>query len=135
MKSLSRSTPITTAFVAEPSRTAPSATASAWVNPAQAVLTSMVAGAGMPSWRATRAAMLGLRSVAVQVATTTRSTASATMPAWRRAAAAASAAIRSRGSSGPAIRRSRMPTRLRIHSSLVSTIVARSWLVSTFAGW
>jgi hypothetical protein len=33
-----------------------------------------------------------------------------------------------------AIRRSRMPVRVRIHSSLVSTIRSRSALVSTFSG-
>ena len=38
-------------------------------------------------------------------------------------------------SSGAAIRRSRMPTRLWIHSSLVSTMVASSSLVSTRSGW
>src|SRR6266540_2974465 len=37
--------------------------------------------------------------------------------------------------SGAAIRRSRMPTRLWIHSSLVSTMVASSSLVSTRSGW
>lgn len=31
--------------------------------------------------------------------------------------------------------RVRMPTRDRIHSSVVSTMAARSSLVSTFAGW
>ena len=38
-------------------------------------------------------------------------------------------------SSGPAIRRLTMPTRLRIHSSVVSTWAARSSLVTTWPGW
>src|SRR5215472_17147401 len=38
-------------------------------------------------------------------------------------------------SSGPAIRLLAIPTRLRIHSSLVSTVAARSSLVTIFAGW
>ena len=38
-------------------------------------------------------------------------------------------------SSGPAIRRLTMPTRLRIHSSFVSTWAARSSLVTTLPGW
>src|SRR5260370_26480078 len=38
-------------------------------------------------------------------------------------------------SSGPANRRLTMPTRLRIHSSLVSTRAARSSLVTTLPGW
>ena len=38
-------------------------------------------------------------------------------------------------SSGPANRRLSMPTRLRIHSSLVSTRAARSSLVTTLPGW
>jgi hypothetical protein len=38
-------------------------------------------------------------------------------------------------SSGPAILRLAIPTRLRIHSSLVSTVAASSSLVTTRAGW
>ena len=38
-------------------------------------------------------------------------------------------------SSGPANRRLTMPTRLRIHSSLVSTWTAMSSLVTTLPGW
>jgi hypothetical protein len=50
------------------------------------------------------------------------------------ALAPASKAMSVTVSSGPANRRLTMPTRLRIHSSLVSTCVARSSLVTTLPG-
>ena len=74
-------------------------------------------------------------STAVEVATTTRSMASGPSPAAASALAAACPASSSTGSSGPAMCRVRMPTRLVIHSSLVSTRPARSSLVRTLAGW
>src|SRR5262249_11288864 len=58
--------------------------------------------------------------------------------AARRAAAfsrPATTAMSAPLSSGLAYRRLMMPTRLRIHSSLVSTRAARSSLVTTLAGW
>ncbi|MDQ0773326.1 hypothetical protein QF026_001792 [Streptomyces aurantiacus] len=129
------SAPITSTRVAPPARTAWSAVASAWVKPAQTTLMSMAAGDGMPRRAATRAAMFGDLSTAVEVATRTRSMSSGTRPAAARALAAACAASSSTGSSGPAMWRVRMPTLLVIHSSLVSTSFARSLLVSTLAGW
>ena len=89
----------------------------------------------MPVRAATRAAMFGDRSMAVQVATMTRSTSSAVTPEFVMAADAALAAITSTGSSSSAMCRVWIPTRLRIHSSFVSTIFARSSLVSTLGGW
>ncbi|CAM5471581.1 hypothetical protein SALBM311S_09632 [Streptomyces alboniger] len=79
--------------------------------------------------------MFGERSIAVEVATRTRSMSPGVRPAVASALAAAWAASSSTGSSGPAMRRVRIPTRLLIHSSLVSTMPARSSLVSTLAGW
>lgn len=129
------SAPMTSARVAAPARTAWSAVARACGNPAQTTLTSIAAGEGMPRRAATRAAVFGDRSIAVEVATTTRSTVSGPCPAAASALAAACAASSSTGSSGPARWRVRMPTRLRIHSSLVSTMPARSSLVRILAGW
>lgn len=105
------------------------------MKPAHTTLTSMTAGPGMPRRAATRAAMLGERSIAVEVATRTRSISSGVRPAAASALAAACAASSSTGSSGPAMCRVRMPTRLVIHASLVSTKPARSSLVRTRAGW
>jgi hypothetical protein len=48
---------------------------------------------------------------------------------------AAADAMSATVSSGPAIRLLAIPTRLRIHSSLVSTDAASSSLVTILAGW
>lgn len=133
--SVNFSAPMTRAWVAEPARMAWSAVASAWVKPEQTTLRSIVAGAARPSRAATRAAVFGLRSWAVQVATSTRSMSCGARPLAARALAAAAAAIESTVSSGAATWRVRMPTRLRIQASSVSTILARSSLVSTPEGW
>jgi hypothetical protein len=129
------SAPMTRARVAAPARMVWSAVARAWVNPAHTTLTSIAAGPGMPRRAETRAAMLGERFTAVEVATRTRSMSCGVRPAAASALAAACAARSSTGSSGPAMWRVRIPTRLLIHSSLVSTSFARSSLVSTLAGW
>ena len=105
------------------------------MKPAQTTLMSIAAGRGTPSRAATRAAVFGERSTAVEVATSTRSMSPGASPAAASALAAACAASSSTGSSGPAMWRVRMPTRLLIHSSLVSTMARRSSLVSTLAGW
>ncbi len=105
------------------------------MKPAHTTLMSIRAGEPSPSRAATRAAVLGLRPCAVQVATSTRSISAGARPLLASALAAASAAIMSTLSSGPMMWRVRMPTLLRIHSSLVSTILARSSLVSTLVGW
>ena len=98
------------------------------------MLRSYAAGALMPSFAATRAATFGLRSTDVQVATATRSMSAAVRPEPASALPAAAAAM-SATVSLSAMRRVAMPTRSRIHWSLVSTIWARSSLVSTRAGW
>src|SRR5215467_9656228 len=71
----------------------------------------------------------------VQVATITRSMSAADRPLAASAFPPAATAMSVTVSSGPASRLLAMPTRLRIHSSLVSTVTASSSLVSTFAGW
>ena len=65
----------------------------------------------------------------------TRSTSAAASPLAASALPPAATAMSTTVSSGPANRRLAMPTRLRIHSSLVSIRAARSSLVTTFAGW
>ena len=54
---------------------------------------------------------------------------------WRRPSSAARRPSRRPARRVPRCRRSRIPTRLWIHSSLVSTMVASSALVSTRSGW
>jgi hypothetical protein len=89
----------------------------------------------MPSLVATVAATFGMAVSAVQVATTTRSMSAAGRPLAASAFPPAAVAMSARLSSGPAIRLLAIPTRLRIHSSVVSTVAASSSLVTTRAGW
>ena len=88
----------------------------------------------MPSRLATEAAVFGICASGVQVATITRSMSAGDRPLPARALPPACTAMSATVSSGPAIRRLAMPTRLRIHSSLVSTVSASSSLVTTLAG-
>nr|BFE75598.1 hypothetical protein GCM10020092_088990 [Actinoplanes digitatis] len=88
----------------------------------------------MPSRAATREATFGQRSIDEQVATTTMSMSAAVSPELARAFSAAKVAM-SATDSASATRRSAMPTRSRIHASLVWTISARSSLVITREGW
>ncbi|GAA3114157.1 hypothetical protein GCM10020001_036710 [Nonomuraea salmonea] len=129
------SAPTTRARVAAPALMAWSAWARACVKPEQEAPTSMSAPPRTPSRAATRAATFGARSVWVQVATSTRSISDASMPLAASAWAAAPAARSVTVSSSAATWRVRMPTRLVIHSSLVSTMAARSSFVSIFVGW
>ncbi len=96
---------------------------------------SYAPGAPMPRRWATLVATFGQRSTDEQVATTTRSMSAAISPEPASAFSAAAAAMSATVSSPAAMRRVAMPTRSRIHSSLVSTICARSSLVSTRDGW
>src|SRR5579875_3566848 len=89
----------------------------------------------MPSRVATTAAVLGISVSGVHVATITRSMSPAGSPLAASALPAAATAMSATVSSGAASRLLAIPTRLRIHSSLVSTRPARSSLVTTFAGW
>jgi hypothetical protein len=70
----------------------------------------------------------------VMVATMMRSMSSGATPASAIARRAASRARSEVASAGPAMRRSRMPVRVVIHSSEVSTMRSRSALVITRAG-
>ena len=88
----------------------------------------------MPSRYATTADTFGINASVLQVATMTRSMSPGDRPLPASALAPASKAMSVTVSSGPANRRLTMPTRLRIHSSLVSTCAARSSLVTTLPG-
>src|SRR6266700_5179782 len=89
----------------------------------------------MPRRVATMAAVFGIMTSGVQVATVTRSMSAADRPLAASALPPAATAMSATLSSGLASRLLSMPTRLRIHSSLVSTVPARVSLVSTFGGW
>src|SRR6516164_8980997 len=89
----------------------------------------------MPSRCATTAAVFGIELSVLQVATMTRSMSAGDRPLPASALPAAATAMSPTVSSGPAYRRLTMPTRLRIHSSLVSIRAARSSLVTTLPGW
>lgn len=89
----------------------------------------------MPSRAATWAAVLGQRSTALEVATTTRSTSEGSRPAAASALPAAALAMSATVSSSAAMCRVAMPVRCRIQASLVSTMAARSSLVRTRCGW
>ena len=65
----------------------------------------------------------------------TRSTSDGSSPDAARAFAPAASAMSSTVSSSRATRRDWIPTRDLIHSSLVSTILARSSFVTTLSGW
>src|SRR5438552_6577999 len=79
-------------------------------------------------------ALAGIGRSGVTVAQITKSRSAAAMPAAISASRAARVANRDIGSSSPAMRRSRIPVRVAIHSSEVSTILSRSPLVSTLSG-
>lgn len=104
------------------------------MKPEQAALRSKTAGLRAPRAAETRPAVLGERSWAVTVATTIKSRSRASMPECRSASRPARVAM-SATDSLSAMRRVWIPTLLRIHSSLVSTIRLRSSLVRTLSGW
>ena len=91
-------------------------------------------GAGMPSAPAIWVAACGTGEFRLQVATMTVSMSAGCRPASASAFALALAPIETTVSSSPPNRRSAMPTRLRIHSSLVSMISDSSSLVTTRSG-
>ena len=82
----------------------------------------------------TSAAVAGIWKSGVSVASRIRSMSSGSRPATAIARSAATAPIEAVVSSGPATRRSRIPVRVTIHSSDVSTICSRSALVRTRSG-
>ena len=104
------------------------------MNPLHAAARSMAGVLVSPRLAATKQAVLGKVISGVIVPQRMRSMSFGASPAASialRAAAVASVAV---DSSLPAMRRSRMPVRCTIHSSLVSTIFDRSSLVSLRSG-
>ena len=95
---------------------------------------SYAAAFGIPSSSASSADEVGNIMSGVTVAQMSRSISFASTPASARAAIAAGRAISVSASSFAAIRRSRIPVRSTIHSSVVSTSFASSSFVSTRSG-
>ena len=102
--------------------------------PEQAAERSKQTALTAPIFVCTKQAVFGKNMSGVTVAQMMRSISAALMPAFSIAASEARAAISLVVISGPAIRRSRMPVRVWIHSSLVSTSFSRSALVITLSG-
>ena len=120
VRSLSRSTPITSAWPALPARTMSDAMAMPWQKPAQAAEMSNAAAWLVPSSWAMAVATAGVWSMWLTVATITQSICSGATPALSSAPRAASTLIIWMVSSGAAQRRVLMPDRCWIHSSLES---------------
>ena len=98
------------------------ATASPYMNPAQAALISNAPARSAPMASCTRLATLGIPpNSGLNVQTITRSMCAGWMSAVSMAACAACSASDAVVSRGPAMRRARMPVRVRIHSSEVET--------------
>ena len=89
----------------------------------------------MPIRAATCAAAFGICVGIVQFGRMTVSTSDGSTPASASAAVPAATAMSVSSSSFSAKRRSMIPTRVWIHSSLVSMIFERSSLVTIFSGW
>ncbi len=130
----SRSTPTTSTCLALPARTKSLARATPWQKPAHAAEMSNAAAWLVPSSWATRVATAGVWSRWLIVATTTQSICSASMPACSRAARDAATDIICTVSCGSAKRRSLMPERCWIHSSLESIASTISELGTTRDG-
>jgi len=104
------------------------------MNPLQAADMSNAGTPGIPKSAPMKQAVDGKTISGVIVATTISSMSFGSSPAAAIALRAAAAPREAVVSPGPAMRRSRMPVRWTIHSSLVSTIVDRSALVRRFSG-
>ena len=126
------STPITRAFFTMPLRTMAVAELRPYRKLVQAVFTSMAAARGAPSACCTPEALLGTASSLLQLPYTMSSRSAASSPA--QASARDEATTDSSIPDTCDTRRSRMPVRVRIHSSVVSRKVERSALVSTAGG-
>mmetsp|Transcript_67637 Transcript_67637/g.140195 ORF Transcript_67637/g.140195 Transcript_67637/m.140195 type:complete len:343 (-) Transcript_67637:3-1031(-) len=128
-----QSAPITTADLKEPERTYCAAVVNAKTKPEQAAVKSKATALSAPSMDATWGPV-PKRSSGVEVAWITRSTSSGDIFAAFRALLAAFADSDASDSSGAITCLLLMPVRCEIHSSLVSTISARSSLETTVSG-
>src|SRR5690348_7130700 len=131
---VSVSAPMTSTRFAWPARTKLLATPSAYTKPEHAALTSNAMQPLAPRRSWIRHAVAGKMRSGVVVPSTTMSSSNALTPASANACWAARNARSPVVSPSAATRRSRMPVRVRIHSSLVSTIFSRSALVTTRSG-
>src|SRR5215210_90632 len=107
------------------------ATEAAYEKPAHAAARSIAPAPGTPISSPTRHATEGIDSGAVEVPQMTRSTESPATPACSRACFEASTASVAAFSPSPTKRRSLIPVRVEIHSSVVSSTLSRSALVTT----
>jgi hypothetical protein len=130
----SRSTPITSTYFALPERTMSAAIPIPWQNPAHAAEMSRAAAGVEPSWSAMRVDTAGVCIRCDTVATSTQSSWAGATSARSRALRAASTLIICTVSCGSAIRRSMMPDRVRIHSSVESMCSQTSAFVTTRLG-
>jgi len=129
------SAPTTSARVARPPRMNWSAVATAYTKPLHTACTSKAAQPPrMPSLSCRITAVAGNIMSGVVVATMMRSMSSGVRPAASSARRLACSARSLVASFSATIWRSRMPVRLTIHSSVVSTRFSRSALVSTISG-
>src|SRR5947209_2939980 len=104
------------------------------MNPEQPAERSNAAALRAPSWSWMMQALAGIGMSGVTDAQITRSRSPGPTPEARRASRAARLAKNDIGSSSRAIRRSRIPVRVVIQSSEVSTILSRSALVRILSG-
>mmetsp|Transcript_55224 Transcript_55224/g.103528 ORF Transcript_55224/g.103528 Transcript_55224/m.103528 type:complete len:300 (+) Transcript_55224:383-1282(+) len=128
-----QSAPTTTAFLYTPARTYCAAVVRAKTKPEQAAVRSNATALSAPIIVATCGPVPN-KSSGVEVAWSRRSTSSGDISAASRALVAALAERDASVSSGPRTCRLLMPVRCEIHSSLVSTICARSSLETTVSG-
>src|SRR4051812_35916323 len=128
------SAPMHSTFLNRPDFTNAADVSSAYKNPLHAAERSKAGVEPMPKDAATKHAVDGNAISGVAVPTTTRSISLASTPAAFIARVAAWLARVAVDSVDEAIRRSLIPVRCMIHSSLVSTIRERSSFVSRFSG-
>ena len=104
------------------------------MKPVQPAERSYAAASRAPSSSARIAAVAGKAMSGVTVATISRSMSAGSTPACASAARAAGSAMSDSASSSRAMRRSRIPVRTTIHSSVVSTSLDSSSFVITRSG-
>ena len=128
------SAPMTSTFRCAPDSTNWAPTVRAYAKPEQAALMSKPQAFVAPSWSCTRQAVAGKGMSGVTVATMMRSTSAGLTLARSRHSRAARVARALVPVPGSTTWRCRIPVRVRIHSSEVSTTFARSALVITRSG-
>src|SRR5277367_961680 len=128
------SLPITITFLCAPEPTNCAPTVSAYANPEHAAERSKPQAFLAPMRSCTRQAVAGNIMSGVTLARTISSMSAGSVLVFASSALAASVARCELATSLSAMWRSRMPVRLRIHSSLVATTFSRSAFVSTFGG-